>query len=107
VISYYLKAAPRTEVKIVISDFSGKVIRNLTGTGEVGINRVQWNLRGNPPPRQPNQPTGGGGGGGGGFGGLFNLGPLVEPGTYNVKLSVGEKDFTTKVVVEVDPGIQP
>ena len=99
VISYYLKAAPTTDVKIVISDYAGKLIRNITGTGEVGINRVQWNIRGNPPPRQPNQPTGGGGGGGG-FGGLFNLGPLVDPGTYNVKLSVNGKDYTTKVVVE-------
>jgi single-strand DNA-binding protein len=45
---------------------------------------------------------GGGGGGGGGFGGIFNQGPLVEPGTYLVKLSVGGKDYTTKVVVEPD-----
>jgi hypothetical protein len=34
-------------------------------------------------------------------------GPLLEPGTYNVKLSVNGKDYTTKVVVEADPGMQP
>jgi len=106
-ISYYLKTEPTTDVKITISDYTGKVIRNINGTKEVGINRVQWNLRGNPPPRPANAPTGGGGGGGGGFGGLFNLGPLVDPGTYLVKVSVDGKDFTTKVVVEADPGIQP
>jgi photosystem II stability/assembly factor-like uncharacterized protein len=50
-ISYHLKAAPAGEIKITISDITGKVVRNITGTKEVGLNRVQWNLRGDPPPR--------------------------------------------------------
>jgi hypothetical protein len=85
------------------------VIRNIAGTKEIGINRVQWNLRGDTPPRPANLPPGfgGGGGGGGGFAGLFNIGPIIEPGTYNLKLSVNGKDYTTKVVVEADPGMQP
>jgi hypothetical protein len=107
-ISYYLKAAPSGDVKIAISDYTGKVIRSLAGTKEVGINRVQWNLRGDTPPRPANLPPGfGGGGGGGGFGGLFTQGPVIEPGTYNLKLSVNGKDYATKVVVEADPGMQP
>ncbi len=111
-ISYYLKSAPSGDVKITISDYSGKVIRTIVGTKEVGINRVQWNLRGDPLPRPANLPTtlfggGSGGGGGGGFGAFFNMGPIVEPGTYNVKVSVNGNDFTTKVVVEADPGMQP
>ncbi len=109
-ISYYLKDAPSGDVKITISDYAGKVVRNIVGTKEVGINRFQWNMRGDPPPRPANLPGGfggGGGGGGGGFGGLFNQGALLEPGTYNVKLSVNGKDYTTKVVVEADPGMQP
>ena len=110
-ISYYLKAVPPGDVKITISDYSGKVIRNIAGTKEIGINRVQWNLRGDIPPRPANLPPGfgggGGGGGGGGFAGLFNIGPAIEPGTYNLKLSVNGKDYTTKVVVEADPGMQP
>lgn len=109
-ISYYLKTVPAADVKITISDYTGKVIRNITGTKDIGINRVQWNMRGDPPPRPANLPPGfggGGGGGGGGFGGLFNIGQLVEPGTYVVKLSAGGKELTTKVVVEADPGIQP
>lgn len=106
-ITYYLKTAPTGEAKITISDYSGKVVRNLTATKDVGINRVQWNLRADAPPRPANLPGGfGGGGGGGGLGGLFNLGPAVEPGSYTVKLSVGGKDYTTKVVVEADSGIQ-
>jgi photosystem II stability/assembly factor-like uncharacterized protein len=105
-ISYYLKSAPASDVKITITDYSGKVVRNIAGTKDVGINRVQWNMRGNPPPRNPNAPQFGGGGGGGGFGG-FNQGPLLDPGTYNVKLTIDGKDYTTKVVVEADPGMQP
>jgi photosystem II stability/assembly factor-like uncharacterized protein len=109
-ISYYLKDAPSGDVKISITDYTGKVVRNIVGTKDVGINRMQWNMRGDPPPRPANLPAGfggGGGGGGGGFGGFFNQGPLLEPGTYIVKLSVNGKDYTTKVVVEADPGMQP
>jgi photosystem II stability/assembly factor-like uncharacterized protein len=105
-ISYYLKSAPAGDVKITISDYAGKVVRNIAGAKEVGINRVQWNLRGDIPQRPANLPPGFGGGGGGG-GGIFNLGPIIEPGMYSVKLSINGKDYTTKVVVEADPGMQP
>src|SRR5262249_24551604 len=47
-ISYYLKSAPGGDVKITISDVTGKVVRNLTATKQVGLNRVMWNLRGDP-----------------------------------------------------------
>src|SRR4029453_10888905 len=36
------------DVKITISDVTGKVVRNLTATKQVGLNRVMWNLRGDP-----------------------------------------------------------
>ncbi|MDX6305912.1 MAG: hypothetical protein QOI77_2881 [Blastocatellia bacterium] len=105
-ISYYLKAVPTTDVKITIADYTGKVIRTIVGTKEIGINRVQWNLRGDVPARGNLPGFGGGGGGGGGFGGFFNIGPPIDPGTYFMKLSVNGKDFTTKVVIETDPGMQ-
>jgi hypothetical protein len=63
-ISYHLKAAPSGEVKLTISDITGKVVRTIAATEDVGLNRVQWNLRGDPPPR----PAGFGGGGFGGGG---------------------------------------
>ena len=34
----------------------------------------------------------------------FNQGLPLEAGTYNLKLTVGGKDYTTKIVVENDPG---
>jgi photosystem II stability/assembly factor-like uncharacterized protein len=112
-ISYYLKSAASSDVKITISDVTGKVIRNLPGTKDAGVNRVQWNLRTDPPPRPAGLPAGGpggqagGGGGGGGFGGgRFGAlaGQPVDPGVYLVKISVEGKEYTTKVTVEADPG---
>lgn len=128
-ISYYLKSDAPEDVKITISDIDGKVVRNLTGSKNAGINRVQWNLRGNPPQRATGTPpvaapsagtppagtppagtlpagmqagmgTGGFGGGMGRFGAL--MGTPLEPGIYVVKLIVGGKDYTTKVRVEED-----
>lgn len=64
-ITYYLGAAAAGDVKITVSDITGKVVRNINGTKELGLNRVQWNLRGDPPAR----PAGFGGGRGGGQGG--------------------------------------
>jgi hypothetical protein len=61
-------------------------------------------MRADPPPRPANLPRGfgGGGGGGGGLNALFNQGPPVEPGTYLIKLAVGGKEYTTRVLVEAD-----
>ncbi len=103
-ISYYLKSAPAGDVKITIADVTGRVVRELAGTKEAGLNRVQWNLRGNPIAGGAggrgagSGQAAGGGGGRGGFGG----GPAIEPGTYLLKLSVGGKDYTQKIVVEAD-----
>ncbi len=94
-ISYYLKAAATGDVKLTITDPSGKVIRTLDGTREAGLNRVQWNLS-----PTPAQGGGGGGGGGGGFG--FGGPPAVEPGTYLVTLSVGGRTWTKPVTVLQD-----
>ena len=75
-ISYYLTTPPTSDVKITISDITGKVVRNLTAKKEAGLNRVQWNLRGDPPPR-PAGPRGPGGGGAAGAGAPGNLPPTA------------------------------
>ncbi len=104
-ISYYLKAAASGDVKIQITDMNGAVIRDLPGTKEAGLNRVQWNLSPNPPPQPEGQEgRGGRGGGRGGRGGgpAFVNPQAVDPGTYVVKLSVGGKELVKTVVVEPD-----
>ncbi len=92
-ISYYLKAVPPTDVKITITDITGRVVRELSGTKAVGLNRVLWNLTGTPVAR----PGGGRQGGAGGFGGQS-----VEPGTYLVTLTASGKTLETTVVVAAD-----
>jgi photosystem II stability/assembly factor-like uncharacterized protein len=102
-ISYYLKTAPAGDVKIEISDYTGKVVRTMTGPKEVGLNRVMWNMRGDPPQlpaavQQQMQQFGGRGGGRGGV----QAGLPFAPGVYAVKVTIGGKEFTTKVQVEAD-----
>jgi photosystem II stability/assembly factor-like uncharacterized protein len=103
-VSYYLKTAPDGDVTITILDVTGRVVRTLTGTKHAGLNRVQWDLRANPPQVPGGPAAGRGAGGRGRFGGAAIQGPLVEPGVYLVRLSVGGQELTTKVVVEADPG---
>ena len=98
-VSYYLKSPASGDVKITISDARGAVVRDLNGTNEAGLNRVQWNLARNPP---LGAGPGRGGGRGGRGGTQFVVGNAVEPGAYIVKLSVGGKEFTTTAIVEPD-----
>ena len=157
-ISYYLKSSADDDVRITISDVTGRALRTLEGRKEAGLHRVQWNLtagggrgrgqgagagqeptvppaatatqqqsgveaakqaaqqtaqqaagRGGvpapqvqqqqqqqPAPQQPLPQTGRGGRGGGG-------GTPVPPGTYLVKVMVGDKVIGQKTVtVEAD-----
>ena len=118
-ISYWLKSEAAGDVRITISDVTGREIRTITGTKNAGLNRVQWDLRatggrgrgqgggapqaaagvppvapvGQPQPAAEDRP-----GGRGGFGG-----PAVAPGAYLVKLMVGDKVIGQKtIVVEAD-----
>jgi photosystem II stability/assembly factor-like uncharacterized protein len=104
-ISYYLKAASGGPVKITISDGTGRVIRDMDGTGEAGLNRIQWNLAPNPSAAAAGRGVGGGAGGRGrgGRGVAFvTAGNAVDPGTYVVKVAVGGKELMTTVKVEAD-----
>ena len=65
-IDYYIRTGTTGNVRITISDKSGKTIRELTGPAEAGVNRVEWDLR---YPSAAAQAGGGPGGGGGGRGG--------------------------------------
>jgi hypothetical protein len=67
---------------------------------DVGLNRVQWNLRGDRPPRAEGAQQGGGGGGFGGGG--QNQGPAAEPGLYRVTLTVDGRNYSADVRVLED-----
>jgi hypothetical protein len=101
-ITYYLKEKPgeKTAVKVQVIDSGGKVIRELANVGkEQGLNRVAWDLRveGARQRRPPSEEFIAF------FGGL--RGPQVLPGTYTVRLSVGDKSIEKRVEVKMDPTV--
>ena len=102
-ISYYLKEAATGDVKLTISDSTGRVVREMDGTKDAGLNRVQWNLAPNPVAGFGRGGAGAGRGGrGGGRGVPFVTTNGVEPGTYVLKLAVGGKELLTTVQVDAD-----
>jgi len=67
-LDYYLKAAG--PVRVTVADKAGTTIRTINGRGEVGFNRLAWDMRMDPPVPPAGGGRGGrGGGGGGGRGG--------------------------------------
>jgi photosystem II stability/assembly factor-like uncharacterized protein len=101
-ITYYLKTKPddKSTFKVQILDAGGKLIQELDKPAkEKGLNRITWNLRyGGPEVRRPpsDEETA--------FGGAPR-GPKVLPGSYTVKLTVGDKTFVQPVEVHLDPTI--
>ncbi len=67
-----------------------------------GVNRFVWDFRMDPP--IPLQEQLNGAGRGGFFGG--GRGPMVDPGTYTVKLAVGDTNQTASVKIEEDSRIE-
>lgn len=101
-ITYYLKAKPddKTDFRVQIFDESGKLVQDLDKPAkEKGMNRVSWNLRhgGAEVRRPPSEEESA-------FGGPPR-GPQVLPGSYSVKLTIGEKIFVQPVQVRLDPTI--
>jgi len=107
-IHYWLKEK-NDSVEIVIKDKDGNTVRTLEEKGKPGINRVWWNLRGEPTEkivlrtkplfadwypmdkkgtREPTVPT-------------FSI--LIPPGTYTVEMSSEGKNFSKELVVLKDP----
>jgi len=103
-VSYYLKDEPakeedgESEVHITVTDASGHVVRELEGSGQRGLNRANWDLRYDAPiPPEPGESTGG-------FGDP-PPGPRVLPGTYTVKVTLGDHEATQTVSVSDDPNV--
>ncbi len=102
-ITYYLKdkVDEKTTLKVQVFDRNGKLVQDIERPSrEKGLNRIAWNLRlGGPEVRRPPTPEQLAFGGG-------PRGPQVLPGTYTVKLTVGDKVFEERVEVKLDPGIK-
>ncbi len=103
IITYYLKDKPdeKTALRLEISDASGKKIAEVKNLPkERGLNRASWNLsyEGERPRRAPtaeqNQSAGN------------PRGPQAMPGTYTIKMFVGDKVAQEKKVeVRIDPTV--
>ncbi len=113
-INYWLGAEAEGPVKIRIENADGDTVRTLNGTTHSGINRVVWNLQGEPQPEirlrtkplyadwvEFNDAGWRPGGGGGFFGG--GGGVTQPPGTYTVTLKVGGQSFSRDLTVLKDP----
>jgi hypothetical protein len=94
VITYYLKDRAVTgNLKVEIYDSKGKLMTTLDGTKRKGINRVTWPMRLKPPRSALGAQLEGG----------ATVGPLVEEGTYTIKLIKGDKTFTGKLDLLPNP----
>ncbi len=109
-LSYYLKSVPKGNIRISILGDQGQIIRTLQGTNKVGINRIWWDLRyeSAQEARLLTSPIGLpwiglGQQGWRRFPQDRVSGPLVAPGTYLARLSVGGQEFTQKLEVKKDP----
>jgi photosystem II stability/assembly factor-like uncharacterized protein len=119
-ITWTQAAAASRPVRIEILTKGGEVIREYTRPGRVGINRMSWDLRYAPPrvvglrttpadnPHIWEEPR---------FRGRdtrpvthwgldqAQVGPIVSPGTYTVRLTVDGKTFSEDLVVLKDPKV--
>ncbi|HEU4873588.1 MAG TPA: hypothetical protein VFT44_10880, partial [Pyrinomonadaceae bacterium] len=109
-ISYYLKSAPAGDVKIRIEDAKGQLVRTLNGTKNIGLNRVTWNLEGEPttevrmrtsPAYAPEIKVGPDGTRNAPGAGRMSI--LMPPGSYTVKLSVAGQNLAQPLILKKDP----
>jgi cytochrome c556 len=86
---------------IEIRGASGEVVRTLDGQANSGLNRTSWDLRVDLPGGEA-EPSGEGGGGG-----FFRQpqGPEVVPGSYMVRVTVGEQSSEQSLTVRPDPRV--
>jgi photosystem II stability/assembly factor-like uncharacterized protein len=118
---YTAKAAPNGPVKAEIMDADGTVIRTMESQGRAGLNRINWDLRYDPPkqvefrttpPDNPHiweeprfkdkdvRPVVHWG-----IEGAQITGPIVTPGKYRVRLTINGQPITKPLDVYKDPSI--
>jgi hypothetical protein len=96
-ISYYLKKRHMIgDLKVEVFDAKGELISTLPAGKRRGINRVEWPMRMAPPKLPPANSLV--------MGSQYAMfGPRVLPGTYTVKLTQGDKTYTSQVEIVPDP----
>lgn len=94
-ISYYLKEKAK-DVKVIVKNSEGEIIRELEGTSDQGINRITWDLR-YAPLESPSRMAQGRS--------FRSEGPFVLPGEYLVTLKVSDKEMAKPVGIVGDPRI--
>ena len=119
-LNFTLKNAPRGDVQIDITDDAGTLVRQLHTPAAAGLNRVAWDMRYEPPrlaalrttpPENPHiweEPR---------FRGKdtrpvthwgldqAQVGPIVAPGTYTVKLTVDGQTQMQSIEIVKDPKV--
>lgn len=123
VIDYYLRAAPSEAITLEIANSHGQIFHRATSekrdegatptpapvnsiiagrqnaalSVRPGMNRYVWNLRAGGPSTVPGMA-------------IIELqnggGPLAPPGNYQVKLTVGSKEYTAPLELKIDPRVQ-
>lgn len=88
-IKYYLKDRVTSgDVKLEIYDSTGKLVQSVPGGKRKGVNMISWNLSMKP----PKIATGGTKIDMSGF-----IAPMVLPGTYTLRLKVGDSVYSSKI----------
>ncbi len=118
IIDYFLKSVPKDAVDLEVVDAKGQTVRKISSKKaaegaspdeeefgiarpgeqlptEEGLNRYVWDMRSEAPARVPGAVNWGG----------RPTGPLVAPGTYQVKLTVGGRAYTASAEIQKDPRV--
>ena len=84
------------DLKIDIFDADGKFVDTIASSKHRGINRATWNMHLKGPTVPPAASA------------LYAAaaGPRVLPGTYTVKMTKGDKTYTTKLEIVLDPRVK-
>jgi photosystem II stability/assembly factor-like uncharacterized protein len=98
-IDYYLQRDPGGDVTFAVLDSTGAPVAALQAPAMAGLNRVVWNLRYDAlpapaPDEESNNRV------------SAVLGPLVVPGEYTVRLTVGGRAYDQTLRVLEDPRVQ-
>jgi photosystem II stability/assembly factor-like uncharacterized protein len=117
ILYYWLKEKPKESIKLEVIDGQGKTLRTVSSAvkkeaeeptefdeepdvtqmpAETGLNLFVWDLRGQMPMKIPKAIYDNG----------KPAGPLLLPGTYQVRLTVAGKSYTTPIEIKMDPRVK-